>query len=51
MQGWRHPYHLGGLPSRINAATRVYNGPDGHWSLSAKAEGSLTARLTRRAET
>src|ERR1041384_447754 len=36
---------------KVTEACKGFLGPDGHWSSSAKAEGSLTARLTRRAET
>ncbi|KAK8690254.1 hypothetical protein V6N13_088954 [Hibiscus sabdariffa] len=36
---------------KVTEACKGFLGPDGDWPLSAKAEGSLTARPTRRAGT
>ncbi|KAD5318097.1 hypothetical protein E3N88_18043 [Mikania micrantha] len=36
---------------KVTEACKGFLGPDGDWPLSAKAEGSLTARSTRRAGT
>nr|CAD1835854.1 unnamed protein product [Ananas comosus var. bracteatus] len=36
---------------KVTEACKGFLGPDGDWPSSAKAEGSLTARLTRRAGT
>ena len=36
---------------KVTEACKGFLGPDGDWPLSVKAEGSLTARPTRRAGT
>ncbi|GJT07228.1 hypothetical protein Tco_0841690 [Tanacetum coccineum] len=41
----------GGASQKVTEACKGFLGPDGDWPSSAKAEGSLTARPTRRAGT